>query len=171
MDSETLHCCLKLLIPKKLKTRYLVIARDQLPLVDYSKLPLALIVNCSDSNSRGSHWISFYVYRVKHSLYGDYFDSYSNPLSKYNITTPFRIIQTSTKVLQSNDSIVCGLYALFYLYWRCRGQNIRNIENRFSIDLSRNDTKIRNYYKILVRLKQQKTSHQLSCCSRLVNKL
>jgi len=116
MDSDTLNCCLKYLLSNTVVENFHVIARDQLNLFSFSKLPLALIVNCSNSNSRGSHWVAFYVYRFGIELVGDFFDSYNNSLSKYNIIPPLRILKSSKTVLQSPRSVVCGLYALFFIY-------------------------------------------------------
>jgi len=169
MDSETLKCCLRFLFRKAPHIQHQVIARDQLFSIDYSKLPLAVIVNCSDSNTRGSHWISFYVYRVGSRLVGDYFDSYSNPLSKYIIFPPFSIKEYNRRVLQSNNSVVCGLYALFYLYWRSQGKSVEAIESKFTYNLKQNDFRIKRYYTALIRSAKGKTLPHLTCCTRLVN--
>jgi hypothetical protein len=170
MDSDTLLCCLKIVLEKTAVKKWIVVPRDYTRLVDFSQLPLALVVNCSDSNTRGSHWIGFYVYRVKNLIYGDYFDSYNNPLSKYNIVPPFIIRDSSSKVLQSYTSSVCALYVLMYFYWKSRGNSIKLIEFRFTRNLDSNDCKIRYLYKTLIKVNRKK-SKTLSCCARFVNKL
>jgi len=172
MDSQTLTCCLGYLLTHSLVKKYKVLARDQLSLINFTNLPLALIVNCSDSNSKGSHWISFYIYKIGYEIVGDYFDSYNNLLSRYNIIPPFSIRHHSSKVLQSSNSIVCGLYALFFIYVRSRGKSLKYFESRFGLNLLNNDKKIRFYYKFLSRLKTGKRNKKkLICCTRLVNNL
>jgi len=150
--------------------KFKVLARDHLQSVNLSKLPLALIVNCSDSNTSGSHWISFYVFLKDSRIVAEYFDSYNNPLSNYKINPPFYVKNSNSKVLQSSSSVVCGLYSLFFLYWKSRGRSIKSIESRFSSNLEGNDFKIKYYYRLIVNFKTKDTT-KLRCCTRLVNRL
>jgi hypothetical protein len=88
-----------------------VFARDELP---ETLLPGGYIVNSNDRRSAGQHWMGVYVTE-------DGMKEFMDPLGKkpqdYGID--LKAMYYSAPV-QSKDSISCGLYVLYFLYWRGR---------------------------------------------------
>jgi hypothetical protein len=49
--------------------------------------------------------------------------------------------------LQPVDSNTCGLYCLYFLYYRVRNVSYEDIVKRFSGDVYHNDSIVINFYK------------------------
>ena len=105
------------------KIHHDVLSIDQLP--SYA-IPGAYIINTDPSYLPGQHWIALFV-----SSGGvvNYFDSYGRPPP-----VDLRHILPShytwnTRKLQGIFDSDCGLYCLFFLYYRCRGYPINSIIN------------------------------------------
>ena len=86
-----------------------VFARDELP--KGTLLPGAYVVN--SHNAPGRHWFLLYV--------GDnieLYDSLGKSPRHYNLN--MNCVYSKDKI-QSNDTVTCGLFVLYFLYWRSRG--------------------------------------------------
>lgn len=120
-----------------------VIARDQIPL--YVDKPSLYIVNTDPSTESGEHWFCIYYLDIP-----EYFDSsglkppkdIENNLyyhgSKY-MCSSFRV--------QSYFSETCGLFCLFYCYFRSRGFSFSAIMNMFSHNLNLNEVIVKSFYE------------------------
>ncbi len=86
-----------------------VFARDEIP--RHGLLPGAYVVNSHEAP--GEHWFLLYV--------GEQFELYDSlgkmPMN-YGIESPCIYID---KRLQTINSVSCGKYVLYFLYWRSRG--------------------------------------------------
>jgi hypothetical protein len=87
-----------------------VFARDELPA---TLLPGGYVVNSDDRRTAGQHWMGVYV--DKHV---EFMDPLGKKPQDYGIN--LKAVYYSGAV-QGEDSISCGLYVLYFLYWRCRG--------------------------------------------------
>ena len=118
-----------------------VFAADELPnLQENTSLPAAYIANCSDATFSGSHWVAFYK---DQSDKIDVFDSYGQPLEKYNPTLlesvgKLTIIQQSQQ-LQQPESTVCGQYCLFFILKRALGLQYKQLIHLFTDNIATND--------------------------------
>ena len=84
-----------------------------------------LVCNTDPSSLPGKHWIS--IFRGTHAV--EYFD----PLGKAPETGPIReyfhgknYVFNSMPV-QSSDSELCGLFCVFFLFYRCYGYSMASI--------------------------------------------
>lgn len=96
-------------------------AADQLP--SNLTFPCGFIVNTDPYDKKGSHWCAFFF---PNSNTVEYFDSYGKPINYYNSYFPkyvsdFPTIITNSKQLQSDNSVLCGMYCLFFLLHRLNG--------------------------------------------------
>ncbi len=61
-----------------------VIARDEIRFINYTQLPIAVVVNTDVKTGIGIHWCGLVVYKKSTGeRVGKFFDSYNNPISKY----------------------------------------------------------------------------------------
>ena len=90
------------------------------------------ILNLSSSNSKGTHFVCFFV---SDSQTGEYFDSYGLPSFDSNLNKAFKhtnLEMSSFKMrLQSDTSQFCGLYCIAYLLFRQVGLPIKTFEQQF----------------------------------------
>ena len=138
MNTLQLRCILKT-SPKTCHVQ--VIATDQLP-TRLIKYPCGYIVNTQDSIQPGKHWVAFWFDNLGH---GEFFDSFGERPGYYiQEFTNFLNRNTSnyernTKVLQSDYSKTCGLYAVFYVLLRSKGFSLQQIQQCFTNDRRLND--------------------------------
>lgn len=170
MDTTTLLYFLNKLKKQGRVKSVFVIAANELSLLDFSKLPIAIIQNTDNASLPGSHWISYFVYSKFNCTKVDYFDSYGskNP-DKYNIQFPLNITNSSNRIVQSVDSILCGLFCLMVLYYRSLGQSLCSIISRFSRNTKKNDKTVIKFYKKLRKPKITERCVGQTCRSRLSN--
>ena len=106
------------------------------------------VFNVDSSDKPGSHWVAFYFDDGR----GEFFDSYANAPSFYNVELErflkknCREWKTNTIRLQGTYSTVCGQYCIYYLIKRCEGKALKHIVNVFGHDLSRNDTRVNTWF-------------------------
>lgn len=99
-----------------------IYAKDTLE--DVQSTPQLIICNSAPSTHKGEHWLVFYFYDGDKV---DFYDSLGLPLSYYGrefITFVERFakeITYVTKRSQPRDTALCGIYCLFYAYYRCKG--------------------------------------------------
>jgi hypothetical protein len=101
--------------------------------------PSAYIVNSDTHHLPGRHWLVFYF---PESGPAEFFDSTGHRPEFYH--ERFRTVlrangpgySLSNRILQSNGTRTCGLFALFYLWSRCRGYSMTCIvQGLFSTDV------------------------------------
>jgi hypothetical protein len=102
MDTDTLKCCLKTLLHHTSVKQYNVIARDQVSLIDFNIVPLALIINTDILKNPGKHWVAVYAWKQRDKIICDHYDSYGNNLKMYKIELPITlalIIKCTSKII------------------------------------------------------------------------
>ena len=119
-----------------------VAALDQLPL--YIQKPSVYIVNSDPISLPGKHWYAVYFDDVN-----EHFDSAGfyprRMLENYLIAYGPRFLYSNRRV-QSFHSDTCGLFCLFYCYFRCRGYGLRQIMQMFSDNLYLNEEIVNYFY-------------------------
>ena len=112
-----------------------------------------LIFNCCDSNLPGKHWLS--LYQNSDDVL-EIFDSFGKPPSAYKMNDKLpasSVYIYNRKQLQGWSSAVCGVYCLFYLYYKARDFPVDKIINSgFSNDYNQNDCNVVEYVKDLYDL-------------------
>lgn len=101
-----------------------VFARDELPSVLF---PGGYVVNSGVRNSTGQHWLGLFI--TEHET-AEFMDSLGKKPTDYNFTLD-NVYYYSVAV-QPSDSILCGLYVLYYMYWRTRGISQHDIMSTFT---------------------------------------
>lgn len=171
MESDSLACCMRMILQHTNVNSSYVIAKNEFSLIDFKNLPIFVISNTMNRDSPGEHWFCVNFYRSRGELVAEAFDSYGNDIvEKYNVKLPCRIVRQSSITAQSNNSLLCGVYCLVYIYYKSRHRSLRAIESRFTNNLERNDDMVRRFYRRFKLLKR-KSSALLSCCTRKMNKL
>lgn len=122
-----------------------VFPSDMLPKV-VKKRPSAIIINTDPANKPGKHWVAAY-FNNDNSV--EYFDSYG--LSPFNneilnfLSENSSVIYKNGVHLQGLNSLVCGLYCIFFLYFKCRGYSLNKILKFFDKNRDKNDAKVCNF--------------------------
>jgi len=113
----------------------------------------SLIFNCCNSNLPGKHWLC--LYQNSPDVL-EMFDSFGNSPTVYGLNEklPYsKICIYNHKQLQGWSSSVCGVYCLFYLYYKTRDFPVDKIVNSgFSNDYNQNDCNVVEYVKQLYNL-------------------
>ena len=120
---------------------------SSLPIVN---LPKIFIVNTDPHDLPGKHWVCLYV---PYNAPIEFFDSlghhpnFYSPLFEKFIYSHSDEFIYSTVPLQSNYSITCGHFCLFYGVRRCRGASMNDILHLFSTNWVVNDKIVQNFVK------------------------
>lgn len=120
-----------------------VLALDQLQFTTFK--PKIYIVNTDPHNEPGQHWFCLYI-----SDTPEHFDPVGNaPLFSVN---NFLILNGpnylyNSKRVQSYVSETCGLFCLFYCYFRCRSFSFKEIMSMFSNNLKLNEAIVIYFYE------------------------
>ncbi len=128
-----------------------VYAQDKLPIKATFR---AYIVNLDVSTMEGSHWVAI-VFSKNNIKPAVYFDSYGFPPFYPNILK-FIERNSSNYVynairLQSDNTFVCGQYCVIFIISMLRNISLHNFQKSFCGDYLKNDKKIYNIVKNLVR--------------------
>jgi len=149
MNSVQLRNDLSFCIPPDYETG--VFACDELDCVTTSKF--AIVLNSEDSTQPGLHWLA--LFKEANSDIVERWDSYSMPINFYSpVIKNFMISKAkyekhSINQFQSNYSIVCGEFCLYFLANRTLGYSYEDIVSKFDLhDLERNDALVTNFVKI-----------------------
>ena len=88
-----------------------------------------LIANTDPSSASGRHWISMFKRQRREDSTVEYFDPLGKRPAQGAMTDYFRdkSYVYNCKQLQSNDSESCGLFCIFFLYYRCLGYSMNSI--------------------------------------------
>lgn len=92
--------------------------------------PCLMIVNTDPQEAPGSHWLLFFfvsdhLVEMFDSL-GKSVDHYSKFLTQW-IRQQAQQMDVMTQRVQPEDSALCGHYCLYYAYYRCTGETMRDI--------------------------------------------
>lgn len=99
------------------------------------------IVNTDPSYLSGSHWIAVYSYDDACEIFdslGNNPEIYSKHFSKF--LDEYRQVKYSTVKLQSEDSIKCGIFCIYYSFYRSRGFTLEQIVNTLCKDTEMNES-------------------------------
>lgn len=123
-----------------------VIAADQLPLIVHK--PSIFIVNTDPISLPGEHWIVLFM-----STVCEHFDSAGmKPRDEFEnyLTAKGPTYMYNDKRVQSFDTETCGLFCLFYCYFRCRGYKFKEIMDMFYDNLLLNEMLVKYFYTLTV---------------------
>ena len=170
MNSDQIAVYLSQILAKSRVNSIFVLARNELPSVNISRTPVAIVVNTDDRRSEGKHWCAFFVNSKR---LGYFFDSYNNSFQHYGFEPPFQIIGTNSKVLQAPESDSCGSWCLLWLYYMSKSKSLKSFDSKYSTNLSKNDLNMLREFN--QKFKSQIISydtidHCQTCCSRIKNK-
>ena len=120
-----------------------VLAVDQLPI--FVTKPSIFIVNTDPIALPGKHWVVLFI----DTQLCEHFDS-----SGYSPRHDFKIFLNAqgSKYLYNNnrlqdfDTETCGLFCLFYCYFRCRNNNFKEILDMFYENLKLNEITVKYFY-------------------------
>ena len=105
-----------------------VFAANELP--NYIPVGKGLIVNCCKRSLPGKHWLAIYKSSCRQI---EFFDSFGGKPGDYGLNIKTDLLVRSNNIqLQNFFSDVCGLYCIFYLSKRVRGNGMTSIFNMFS---------------------------------------
>ena len=127
-------------------------AENEVNSLCFGSLPCFLIVNLDSSNMKGSHWIAIGIFRDEIEIFDSLgFDIFNWPRIPNKLLTFLRKISISKRVriskrFQSNDSSICGLYAIFYAKYR-PFFTFSFLQNLFTSCLSSNDSFLIKLFK------------------------
>ena len=118
-----------------------VIAKDEIPKEPQKNKTHFYVVNTQTADLPGQHWVVLWYSGVS-----NYFDPEGHP--------PFLQAETSflhrrwtwnALRIQPFYSIYCGLYCLYFVYFKSRGFSMKDIVSSFSPLLRLNDRKVRMF--------------------------
>lgn len=125
-----------------------VFSVDTLPKKDISKK--CFVINTDPSFLPGKHWVA--VFFPSKSL-PEFFDSfgkspshYSDSILNFLIEKNSRGFVYNSKCIQSTHSSYCGMFCLYYLYFRIRGIRFEKVLERFGKNLEHNDLIVSDFY-------------------------
>lgn len=125
-----------------------VLPVDKLPKKKSSKN--CFIINTDPSFLPGKHWIAVFI--PSNGL-PEFFDSFGKTPSFYSETLLNFLLEQNNKGfvyncahLQPSHSSTCGLFCLYFLYYRIRGFNFNKILERFGKNLEQNDLLVIDFY-------------------------
>lgn len=107
-----------------------IYSRDTLQ--DIVVKPEFIICNTDYSYNPGKHWVAYYFDEKGNA---EFFDSLGKPMKYYGkefvlFARIFAKKIKETKIrTQPKNSTLCGIYCLFYIYYRCQGYSLDKIVN------------------------------------------
>ena len=121
-----------------------VVALNQLP-VAITK-PKLYIVNSDPMGLPGQHWFAVFFTTVN-----EHFDSagfYPNAVLEAQLISRGPRFRYSDRRVQDYNTESCGMFCLFYCYFRCRGYTFQDVMNMFSHNLQLNEHVVQYFYKL-----------------------
>ena len=118
-------------------------------------LPAAFIINLSEHDSLGSHWVGLYIDRNHEA---EYFDSFGFPpiqnhiqhfIRKYSRNLTF-----NSKQLQHIVSNKCGKYVILFILCKMYGKSPIEVFEKFSSNLIVNEIVIESQFKYFTQLRK-----------------
>lgn len=146
-----------------------VFSSDQLPPLQDVRRPSGLIVNSDPAHKPGTHWLAIHYGKDGKD---EFFDSYGKSPTSYvksweeHLNPRYRY---NRRILQGDETTVCGHYCVFYLKQKNLGRTMESVVKCFPGPKSVNDKKICHWVcrnpQLLKRLKAQDYC-QSSVCGR-----
>lgn len=121
-----------------------VVALDQLP--NSIDKPTIFIVNTDPAHKPGRHWLGVFFTTIN-----EHFDSsgfYPNSTIERELVVHGPRFRYNTNRVQAFYSDTCGLYCLFYCYFRCRGYTFSQILDMFTDNLQLNEHIVTHFYEL-----------------------
>ena len=121
-----------------------VLPLDQIPRV--IRKPSIFIVNNDPSTLPGRHWLAVFFTSVN-----EHFDSagfYPNKTLEAELVSHGPKFKYNNNRVQAYNSDTCGLYCLFFCYFRCRGYTFQDVINMFSSNLHLNEHIVKYFYEL-----------------------
>lgn len=113
------------------------------------------IVNTAPSYTRGEHWVSIYFPRNSEA---EFFDSlgkcpstYSQKLLDFLIENSPKGFAYNYKRLQPYFSDSCGVFCLYFLFYRKQNESFEKILKEFSENLHENNNKVIGIFNCKLR--------------------
>lgn len=154
---------------------YGVFACNRLPTLN--KSPCIAIANTDPDYKPGEHWCAFFI---SSDRYGEYFDSFGQPPAAEHLKFMKSNCKTWTynkKIIQSNNSSICGNYCIMYLLFKICGYKMSHFLKIFNNNCDLNDTLLMHLYNEMIEKKYnfpkrknilftQTTIQQCKACSK-----
>ena len=110
-----------------------------------------IILNTSKWGQSGKHWVILFIPKRSDNLC-ELFNSLSGPIANYSLDIENLILVNGSEYLcndvavQSQNSIMCGLFCLYFAHKRCSNNSFQTIMNSFNQeDLVLNDDLVAQY--------------------------
>lgn len=121
---------------------------DSLP--NSFRLPAAFVINLSQHDEPGTHWVAIYI---SESGYAFYFDSFGMKPTNFHIIAFLKFhskkVNYNKKQLQHISSNKCGRFCCVFIVTALKQCSIDSLISRFGINLYVNDFIIENMYNFL----------------------
>lgn len=110
-----------------------------------------IIVNNQSSDQPGQHWMTLFLDSTP-----EFFDSLGKGASFYGDIQDFLICHgpqylCNTQRIQKHGTSSCGIYCLYYAFYKCCGFTMDNIMNNFTNNLSMNERIVNNFYETNIK--------------------
>ena len=148
MNTMSIKCLLLKLIRRNFVA---VVSRDLLDDVILTRYPACVVINTQPANMPGEHWVCLWMNSSKN---WDFFDSFGQPPEKYKIILK-NVSKFNDKILQSDDTTVCGHYCIWYILLRAKGSSHASAVRHMS-RIPNRDAHVRNLVERLA------VKHQLT---------
>lgn len=129
-----------------------VFACDSLP--NSFTLPAAFVINLSQPDEPGTHWVAIYI---SESGYAFYFDSFGMKPTNFHIITFLKLhskkVSFNEKQLQHISSTKCGRFCCVFVVIALKQCSIDSFISRFGLNLYVNDFIIENMYNFGNKIK------------------
>ncbi len=102
-----------------------IFSRDTIPIPHC--YPSCLIANSDSSYEHGTHWLALFFESPYHT---EFFDRYGLMPFVYGIN--YLPNKFNNQCFQSERSTVCGQFCLYYLYYRCRGLSLSDVQSNLN---------------------------------------
>ncbi len=116
-----------------------VFARNELPIPLF---PGGYIINSEDRGSPGEHWLAVYVTEDGQV---EFVDSLGRKPTDYELNLNCTYYSSPVQLDSSRN---CGLYVLYYLFWRTRGVPMHVI--MATLNKKNNDTTVESHFALLL---------------------
>jgi hypothetical protein len=125
--------------------------------------PELIICNTDDSDKKGEHWLAFFFHNEICEFYDPLGKSYSYYGPEFiNFVNKFSVSCISTKKrTQPLNSSLCGLYCLYFAYFKCQGKKFSTIIQSMS-----SKQRVFKTVKKLFRICRQCESKFIMSCSK-----
>ena len=141
-----------------------IYARDTLE--DIKSKPELIICNTDDSTQEGEHWVVFYFDKNSDSVL--FYDSVGNDLEYYGSEFVDFANKYATHYIYSDkrtqpiNSSLCGIYCLYFAYFKCKGFSMQKIIK----SMTRSSKVLKVVHKIF-HVSKRFQCKLLQCCSVL----